>query len=364
MARHTLPMAVLVCGLAAITLGSASTADFRLEVQLSDGGIGTNAGTLQATPWAMDGGGDSRWASDGDGNPVDPDAVRIALGTRDGTLEGKDFRLLVRLKDQGITGDDWWAATPWASDGGGWSDWAYDKRDGGTFDEVQVRLETRDAPGGWRPAPFRVGYQLNDHSKNPSEHGVPRYTPVMGQDGDSPWASDESGHDPDGIRICLDPVVVQLPDRSISLFQLIDGLAEQLRAEAEKQVKARLEQEKPDLKTTGFVKFLGARQEKGAKLSTIVLDFHVNARLVDDRVNVKVGAVTTNQLVRIRIERSPAGVKVTGEVVEATSEKERQAKQADADELRGRVKAEIQSLLSRYSKEWGFNELMRLLGLS
>jgi hypothetical protein len=92
----------------------------------------------------------SKWTTyAGDSDLFDPDAVRIGLATSTVTTfsPDTDVRLPIQLADNRGSGG-WGAvqATPWASQGGGWSGWAADS-DSFDPDVVRICIETRPMPG-------------------------------------------------------------------------------------------------------------------------------------------------------------------------------------------------------------------------
>jgi hypothetical protein len=102
--------------------------DFRICMFGSDGGPGKKAGPPQCTPWASQGGGVSPLATDN--NALDPDYYKIGMQTREwpGT-DTKPVDVRIGLRGVDHAGGDVRGAerfTPWASLGGGWSDWASD----------------------------------------------------------------------------------------------------------------------------------------------------------------------------------------------------------------------------------------------
>jgi hypothetical protein len=120
-------------------------ADFRLEIQAADGGAATGLGPKQFTPWASEGGGWSGFVTDADA--FDPDAFRIKVQTRPWTSTRtiRDLRLAIQLFDnKGKELGNIVSYTPWASEGGGWSDYALD-RDQFDPDGIKIKTEIRFA---------------------------------------------------------------------------------------------------------------------------------------------------------------------------------------------------------------------------
>ncbi|MDO8601828.1 MAG: LamG domain-containing protein [bacterium] len=116
---------------------SSLAKDFRLCLQMVDNvsldasgkvkGYG-QTGAFKCTPWASDGGGGSGWATDGNG--YDPDGGNLMIETRAipaGSPIISDVRIGLRLSDKACTAQIGKAEfTPWASQGGGWSNFASD----------------------------------------------------------------------------------------------------------------------------------------------------------------------------------------------------------------------------------------------
>lgn len=132
--------------------------DFRVCLQFADsvvlnrdGSIRTlsQVGTMQCTPWASDGGGWSKAATDSNG--YDWDAAQVAIETRAlpaGKIAVSDYRIGGRLCDRACTTQFGTTQyTPWASAGGGKSAWFSDSNwydsDGG-----QLVLEVTEAIAG------------------------------------------------------------------------------------------------------------------------------------------------------------------------------------------------------------------------
>jgi hypothetical protein len=102
--------------------------DFRVGAQAYDdnGIFGSNTGTAQFTPWASEGGGSSPLVTDSD--EFDPDGYKIILETRPWTSNRtlRDVQLGIQMYDDhgNVAGDE--VYTVWASQGGGWTEWAVD----------------------------------------------------------------------------------------------------------------------------------------------------------------------------------------------------------------------------------------------
>lgn len=115
--------------------------DIRIELQAADGGGSSALGPKQTTPWASEGGGWSGLATDADA--YDPDAFRVKIQTRpwmsSRTID--DLRLGLQLFDSnGRELGNSIVFTPWASEGGGWSDYVVD-RDEYDPDGLKIKLE-------------------------------------------------------------------------------------------------------------------------------------------------------------------------------------------------------------------------------
>lgn len=129
--------------------------DFRMCIQFADsvalyadGSIRTlsQVGTMQCTPWASEGGGWSKAATDSNG--YDWDAAQVAIETRPlpaGKVAVSDYRIGGRLCDKACTSQFGTTQyTPWASAGGGKSAWF---SDGNWYDSDggQLILEVAEA---------------------------------------------------------------------------------------------------------------------------------------------------------------------------------------------------------------------------
>jgi hypothetical protein len=117
--------------------------DFRVGAQAFDQGDGQNVGPVQYTPWASQGGGWTGLVSDTDG--FDPDGFRIIVETRPATTNRvlTDLRLGLQMFDGGGSQPgNVIVYTPWASQGGGWTEYAVDA-DAFDPDGLKIKLETR-----------------------------------------------------------------------------------------------------------------------------------------------------------------------------------------------------------------------------
>jgi hypothetical protein len=117
--------------------------DFRVGGQAFDQGDNSNVGPLQFTPWVSQGGGWTGLVSDKDG--FDPDAFRIVVETRPLTTTRtlKDMRVGLQMFDAaGAEPGNTIVYTPWASQGGGWTEYAVDA-DAFDPDGLKIKLESR-----------------------------------------------------------------------------------------------------------------------------------------------------------------------------------------------------------------------------
>jgi len=107
--------------------------DFRLCIQVANYNS-YYAGGFECTPWASEGGGEANWWSY---KGFHPDLARLKIETRDlpDNKYIKDYRVGIQGSEAGGTGfkECWYSShqgsvqyTPWASEGGGWSEWASD----------------------------------------------------------------------------------------------------------------------------------------------------------------------------------------------------------------------------------------------
>lgn len=206
---HTLNKAMIGIALAGVALvatpaaASAAATDipnFRIGIQAIDNG--TQVGDPEFTPYATFGGGCSPWA--GDTNTYDPDGAAILLqGAPRGTLGSRDFRIGVQVTDNNgsQTGAIQW--TPWASQGGGVSPYAFDSN-GYDPDQFRVCLDVRPMPANVAIYDFRLSVKVVDHGTAEAA-GIRQYTPwMLDGGGASPFAYDRNSYDPDGIAIGID----------------------------------------------------------------------------------------------------------------------------------------------------------------
>ncbi|MEZ4156446.1 MAG: hypothetical protein R3B52_00510 [Candidatus Paceibacterota bacterium] len=236
------PLAVALCLLflsfaAFVVVKNASAvelngqADFRLSIQLNDKTCGQQNGTPRSAGFLSQGAGyaQSDWATDSNG--FDPDCARLGLESQGGnTVPTTDFRVCIQVSDDiaysfmsqrvvnvnqvGIE-----RCTPYVSEGGGWSEWAYD---GGTGsdrafdpDAVRLRIEANSTPlEGIEIDNMRFGIQLSDDQCT-GQFGAPEFTPWLVDVGMnsasehwSNWAKDGGPNykDPDCVRIKMEVI--------------------------------------------------------------------------------------------------------------------------------------------------------------
>lgn len=120
--------------------------DFRIVAQAADRAGTSQFGTIQATPWASEGGGISGFITDANG--YDPDVYRLAIETRpwqNSNFELQDFRLGIQLGDRGGLQTGSRVFTPFASQGGGESSFGLDAN-GYDFDGFTITLDVQLDP--------------------------------------------------------------------------------------------------------------------------------------------------------------------------------------------------------------------------
>lgn len=132
--------------------------DFEVGLRFCDKEMGANVGLL--TYANSNSGTWTNWISDN--NQLDPDGARIALRKDMHSIVSfdKDFRIVA----YGIDGDPSTAgtpvSTPWASEGGGWSDYISDNNLWGP-NKFKLKIETRNWPNpSLEITDFRLGIQV------------------------------------------------------------------------------------------------------------------------------------------------------------------------------------------------------------
>ena len=164
-------------------------------------------GIIQYSNWASN---SSQWSNFAlDRNGRDPDGMRIHMElSSNNVLFDTDFRIGLRAVDHSGRGELGTPQyTPWFSEGGGWSTWAYDAN-GRDPDGFQVIVETRPLPSNFETdiENFRIGLQATDQGT--SETGAQVFTSWINHQtqngGYSAWAFDVNSYDPDAFQIGID----------------------------------------------------------------------------------------------------------------------------------------------------------------
>lgn len=192
--------ALMVSVTAVPAAASTDLPNFRVGLQTIDNG--SQIGDAEFTPYASFGGGCSPWA--GDPNTYDPDGARLFLDRAPrGVLGNRDFRIGGQVTDSGgsQTGALQWS--PWASEGGGVSPYAFDTN-GYDPDQYRVCLEVRALPPGIVLNDFRLSIKFVDHG-GAEQGGIRQYTPWAADGGGvSPYAFDANAYDPDGFAVGIE----------------------------------------------------------------------------------------------------------------------------------------------------------------
>jgi len=179
----------------------APSPDIRLGIRVFGGACGANPdkasqeiGTAQFTPWANNGGGSSPFSF----NPGHKElhCGQVKLETRAPAIpSGKDVRFGVQLSDgkECIKKVGVAQYTPWASEGGGMSEWA---KDGGSsspgFDDpdcAKLIVETRDIDDSIQIQDIRLVAQMGNGSGK--QYCTKIRTPFA--EVSTPWASEGGG---------------------------------------------------------------------------------------------------------------------------------------------------------------------------
>ncbi len=110
-----------------LSAGSSFTRDFRVGLQLSDdnGCSGNNLTNVSWSGWASQGGGWGEWAQEGSSND-NQNCARVRIETRPlpSGVQIRNARLKVQVDGSGLM-----AYSPWTAAGGGLSSWAYKTHD-------------------------------------------------------------------------------------------------------------------------------------------------------------------------------------------------------------------------------------------
>eukprot|EP00485_Elphidium_margaritaceum_P009941 CAMPEP_0202687922 /NCGR_PEP_ID=MMETSP1385-20130828/3473_1 /ASSEMBLY_ACC=CAM_ASM_000861 /TAXON_ID=933848 /ORGANISM="Elphidium margaritaceum" /LENGTH=455 /DNA_ID=CAMNT_0049342781 /DNA_START=144 /DNA_END=1511 /DNA_ORIENTATION=- len=190
-----------------------TTDNFRLGIQLSDGCAGCKVGATKYTDFIQSSS-DTFSEYAGDSNYYGPDSVQLSLLTESaGPLITKDldFRLKIQSNDQSATNAGGVIGyTPWASEGGGYSDALSRPADGSNLDGVRVGIETR-VMSGLSVTDIEVGIEL--FADGQSSAGQDTAGPIgTGTSIGTDWvfASSSTAVHPDSVRIYLAASGLQL----------------------------------------------------------------------------------------------------------------------------------------------------------
>eukprot|EP01083_Nonionella_stella_P043172 116508_1 len=196
---------------------SISINDFRIGIQLCDKRAGAYTGLPRYSPYFYDSTGWAQYSWAGDSNYYDPDGIRIGLLGRYNSvqssqfkIEDTDIRFCIQLTDHATNAygnsehNGVEQCTPWASSGGGWSDFAHDSNCY-DFDAARVKIETQSLPG-LVISDVKIGVRLTDSCVSDGKRGDPQYSDWLIGSGMqsstwSDWAGDSNFYDPDAVQI-------------------------------------------------------------------------------------------------------------------------------------------------------------------
>lgn len=179
--------------------------DFKLSIQVAQGSCTRNyaqtstkkEGDPRYTDFMQHGGGWSVYA--GDDTYKDADAVRVGIHGLDEYEDGfclkdTDIRFGIQLTSSctGSWGNSWKEGevqyTPWASELGGWSDFAGDS-DNKDFTAARILIETRTYIG-LEINNVQIGAQLSDSGcRNTLKNGNPVYSDWLTASGNNVWSA-------------------------------------------------------------------------------------------------------------------------------------------------------------------------------
>lgn len=203
--------------------------DGQLGIQVSDHGCRSQLGILEFdgyvshtySSW-------TNWAVDL--NYYDFDCARLYLDPAK-SFTDNDFRICIQISP--FCKNDFYppicdenkgniACTPWASEGGGWSDWSYyyiNNDDGGDLDAIRIKIETRNWPSNSNKylKDWRAGLQIADARPGQIctfQVGEPQFTPWRSSGGGfSGWSFDSDQYDPNCAKIYLGVKLEQRPPK-------------------------------------------------------------------------------------------------------------------------------------------------------
>lgn len=177
--------------------------NFRVALQAADEGGAGAEGEARYTPWAKDVNDWSLWASDADHFDPDAVKIILDVeGTN--PLPDKDVRFEIQASDEGGTqGLGPKQFTPWASQGGGWSGPALDS-DAFDPDAFRIKIQTRPWMSERTLKDLRCGVQVVDNKGKDLGEIVGYTPWASEGGGESEYAVDMDQFDPDGLKVQLD----------------------------------------------------------------------------------------------------------------------------------------------------------------
>ncbi|PPK67222.1 hypothetical protein V5P93_003559 [Actinokineospora auranticolor] len=172
---------------------SADLANVRFGIRVVDDGGRSQLGPLQVTPFAVDGGGASPFAFDT--NQFDPDGAQLLLSST-GIPTNLDVRICGQAVDNPRRRPTFGAfvCSPWASQGGGETPFVTDDNQ---FDPdgFLVGLQVRQLPAGTQLNDLRLSIRAVDNGLSGPTQVTPWLSQGGGF---SPFAFDSNAFDPDG----------------------------------------------------------------------------------------------------------------------------------------------------------------------
>jgi hypothetical protein len=177
--------------------------NFRVALQAADEGGAGAEGEARYTPWAKDVSDWSLWASDADHFDPDAVKIILDV-EQTNPLPDKDVRLEIQASDGGGTaGLGPKQFTPWASQGGGWSGPALDS-DAADPDSFRIKIQTRPWMSERTLGDLRLGVQVVDNAGKDLGEIVGYTPWASEGGGSSDYAVDLDQFDPDGVKVQLD----------------------------------------------------------------------------------------------------------------------------------------------------------------